>query len=125
MFGPLFLYYIDLTLDMTRTIIICYDHSPPARNAIKWAISKKLFLPDDSVILTTALDEDVAAIEGGSLAVPNVVGGAGDYFAADYAERVQKMEKDAEHELKEAVEEIKHHVVREAVIHGVYKLFHY
>lgn len=110
---------------MTRTIIICYDHSPPARNAIKWAISRKLFLPDDSVILTTALDEDVAAIEGGSLAVPNVVGGAGDYFAADYAERVQKMEKDAEHELKEAVEEIKQHVVREGMVHGVYKLFHY
>ncbi|GAB5587742.1 hypothetical protein Unana1_02642 [Umbelopsis nana] len=105
---------------MTRTIIICYDHSPPARNAIKWVISKKLLLSDDSVILATALDEDVVAIEGGALAIPNVVGGAGDFFAVDYAERVQRMEEDAEHELKEAVEQIEQHVgkVRAVLLRG-------
>lgn len=110
---PLRLVYLSLLSNtMTRTIIICYDHSPPARNAIKWVISKKLLLSDDSVILATALDEDVVAIEGGALAIPNVVGGAGDFFAVDYAERVQRMEKDAEYELKEAVEQIEQHVVR-------------
>jgi hypothetical protein len=96
---------------MPRTIIICYDHSPSSRFAIQWAVSKNIFLPDDSVTLATALDEDVAAIEGGALAVPNVVGGAGDFFITDYTQRVEKMEKDAEHDLKQAVEEIRQHVV--------------
>ncbi|CAO3680741.1 unnamed protein product [Umbelopsis ramanniana] len=95
---------------MPRTIVVCYDHSPSSRFAIQWAVSKKIFLPDDSVTLATALDEDVAAIEGGALAVPNVVGGAGDFFVTDYTQRVEKMEKDAEHELKEAVEVIRQHV---------------
>jgi hypothetical protein len=96
---------------MPRTIIVCYDHSPSSRNAIQWAISNKIFLSDDIVTLATALDEDVAAIEGGALAVPNVVGGAGDFFVTDYAERVEKMEKEAEYELRQAVEKIKQHVV--------------
>jgi hypothetical protein len=96
---------------MTRTIIVCYDHSPSSRNAIKWAVAKNIFLSDDTVILTTALDEDVAAIEGGSLAIPNVAWSTGDFIAADYAERVHKMEKEAECELKLAVDNIRTHVV--------------
>lgn len=96
---------------MTRTIIICYDHSPSSRYAVQWAVSNKMFLPDDSVVLATALEEDVVAIEGGSLAIPNVVGGAGEFMLAEYTERVQKMEDEAEHELKHAVETIRKHVV--------------
>lgn len=69
-----------------------------------------MFLPDDSVVLATALEEDVVAIEGGSLAIPNVVGGAGEFMLAEYTERVQKMEDEAEHELKHAVETIRKHV---------------
>ncbi|KAJ2960759.1 hypothetical protein NQZ79_g3914 [Umbelopsis isabellina] len=95
---------------MPRTIIICYDHSPSSRYAVQWAVSNKMFLPDDSVVLATALEEDVVAIEGGSLAIPNVVGGAGDFMLAEYTERVQKMEDDAERELKHAVETIRKHV---------------
>ncbi|CAM0138062.1 hypothetical protein VKS41_001284 [Umbelopsis sp. WA50703] len=95
---------------MTRTIILCYDHSPSSRYAVQWAVRNHLFLTDDSVVLATALEEDVVAIEGGALAIPNVVGGVGDFMVAEYAERVQKMEDNAETELKNAVEAIRKHV---------------
>jgi hypothetical protein len=106
----------SLLQNMTRTIILCYDHSPSSRYAVQWAVRNHLFLTDDSVVLATALEEDVVAIEGGALAIPNVVGGVGDFMVAEYAERVQKMEDNAETELKNAVEAIRKHVVSDAEI---------
>lgn len=52
---------------MSRKVVICYDESEVGRQVLEWVNSHSILLPNDEVTVVTAINEDIAKMEGSNL----------------------------------------------------------
>lgn len=85
----------------SRKVIICYDESEVGRSVLEWVNSHSILLPNDEVIVVTAINEDLAKVEGSS-GWTSMAGGVIE--ANDYRMLVQGLEREGRQHLSEAVQ---------------------
>jgi hypothetical protein len=88
-------------MSASRKVIICYDESEVGRTVLEWVNSHSILLPNDEVTVVTAINEDIAKIEGSSSWTSMSVG---IVDSLDYRGYIKELETQGRRHLAEAVQ---------------------